>query len=683
MSNHEPQHDRLDDLFAQAEPPHPEPDAGVLIPEQPAAPAVEALPSEPAPELPASPATPLRRPGWQDYLNAIDRDEQIGLAFEQMEIEPPGGDGGESGDQAVAVPLQLGDEILGALQLEGVSSWSNEELQMVTSIAQQVSQHIENLRLLEQTEQYRREAEQATRRLTHAGWDEYLQMPAAPARGYLYDQKRVVAYDPVTDISGVVSDAGKLLSQPLTVRDESIGQLVVADAQRDVEEANRLLSVVANRLSIHIENLRLLDETERARQQLDKRAAELETVAQVSTAAATILDPQALLQSVVDLAQRSFGLYHASVYLLDDSGHALNVAAASGLVGEQMLAQGHTIYIEQKQSIIAKAARTRQVMIVADAQVEPEFLPYSLLPHARSEMAIPMIVADRLVGVFDVESETPQRFTAEESRTYTTLSAQTAVALRNAELYAEQMATVERLRELDHLKSSFLANMSHELRTPLNSILGFTQVILEGLDGPLTDDMQMDLGLIEKNGQHLLNLINEVLDMAKIEAGRVSLSLEPLNLAALLGDVLRTTSPLARERTLVLELDSHLPEGMLIMADAVRLRQVLINVIGNAIKFTDQGGVYVSIEQLGSRVQIRVRDTGIGIPPEKLETIFEAFSQVDTSTTRKVGGTGLGLPISRRLAEMHGGGLWADSKGIPGEGSVFTLELPIGDTSLA
>jgi len=165
--------------------------------------------------------------------------------------------------------------------------------------------------------------------------------------------------------------------------------------------------------------------------------------------------------------------------------------------------------------------------------------------------------------------------------------------------------------------------------------------------------------------------------MAKVESGRVSLSLEPVNLNEMLNDVLRTTQSLARAGVQVANV-SQLPENLLIMADAVRLRQMLINLMGNALKFTDQGSVHIETEIIEERVQIRVRDTGLGIPPDKLESIFEAFSQVDTSTTRKVGGTGLGLPISRRLAEMHGGWLWATSTGVEGEGSVFILELPIG-----
>jgi signal transduction histidine kinase len=261
------------------------------------------------------------------------------------------------------------------------------------------------------------------------------------------------------------------------------------------------------------------------------------------------------------------------------------------------------------------------------------------------------------------------------------------VAIQNAKLYAEQLATVERLRELDNMKSAFLANMSHELRTPLNSILGFTQVIMEGLDGPLTELMLADLELIEKNGKHLLNLINEVLDMAKIDSGRLSLNPEPVDLSELMEDVIGTSAPLAREKDLFVKLEAAPAEDWRVMADQVRMRQIFLNLIGNAIKFTEAGGVTITMNKVrqsaeagSDLVQLRIQDTGIGIPRNKLDEIFEAFTQVDSSTTRKVGGTGLGLPISRRLVEMHGGRLWAESEGI-GKGATFVLELPVGESS--
>jgi signal transduction histidine kinase len=241
----------------------------------------------------------------------------------------------------------------------------------------------------------------------------------------------------------------------------------------------------------------------------------------------------------------------------------------------------------------------------------------------------------------------------------------------------EQAATVTQLRELDRLKSSFLANMSHELRTPLNSILGFTDVMLEELDGPLTPNMDNDLKLIQKNGKHLLHLINDVLDMAKIESGKMNLIIEKFNLNETIEDVMSLTSSLANEKGVALSLETESDQNVFIRADHTRLRQVLINLVNNGIKFTEKGGVSVRVTHQDNDVLISVKDTGLGIPIDHLESIFQEFTQVDSTTTRKAGGTGLGLPISRRLIEMHGGKLWAESSGENGNGTTFHVLLPI------
>jgi signal transduction histidine kinase len=190
--------------------------------------------------------------------------------------------------------------------------------------------------------------------------------------------------------------------------------------------------------------------------------------------------------------------------------------------------------------------------------------------------------------------------------------------------------------------------------------------------------MNNDLRLIQKNGQHLLHLINDVLDMAKIEAGRMNLSPENFTACEVLEEVSSITSTLASEKNLALFIEPDSDQTVQIYADRTRLRQVMINLVNNAIKFTETGKIALKVASIsGARILISVKDTGIGIPPDKLEPIFQEFTQVDASSTRKAGGTGLGLPISRRLVEMHGGRLWAESTGIPGEGSTFFVELPI------
>jgi signal transduction histidine kinase len=373
-------------------------------------------------------------------------------------------------------------------------------------------------------------------------------------------------------------------------------------------------------------------------------------------------------------------LYHAHIYLTDETQDTLLLAAGAGDVGRQMVAEGWNIPINHALSIVANAARNRRFMIANNITRDKHtgFLSNYLLPDTRSEMAVPMIVGEKLLGVFDVQADTANYFTEEDANIYTTLAAQVAVALQNARLYVEQAATVAQLRELDRLKSSFLANMSHELRTPLNSILGFADVMLEELDGPLTANMSSDLGLIQKNGQHLLHLINDVLDMAKIEAGRMNLNPEKVRVFEVLDEVTSITSTLASEKNLALFIEEDSDSDVEIYADRTRLRQVMINLVNNSIKFTESGKISIKAVRMDSaKVLISVKDTGIGIPPDKLNAVFQEFTQVDASTTRKAGGTGLGLPISRRLVEMHGGRMWAESTGVPGEGSTFFVELPL------
>ena len=484
--------------------------------------------------------------------------------------------------------------------------------------------------------------------------------------GFVYDLNNVFPLEEAPLPTGVDC------TQPLTVQGKIVGSLVVVGKKNLSSENAKFAAAIAAQVSTHLQTLRLNEE-------LQTRAAELKTVAKVSTTASTVLDPDELLQSVVDLAKESFGLYHAHIYLLDESRTTLLLAAGAGDVGKKLVADGWNIPITHLSSIVANAARHRTPVFANDVfrNKQTGFLSNYLLPNTRSELAVPMIVGDTVLGVFDVQSDKPNRFSEEDANIYTTLAAQVGVALQNARLYAEQAATVAQLRELDRLKSSFLANMSHELRTPLNSILGFTDVILEELDGPITAPMNNDLQLIQKNGLHLLNLINDVLDMAKIEAGKMNLYLERFKIHNILEDVVSITSPLVNEKAVSLFIEENSDQAVELLADRTRIRQVMLNLVNNAMKFTEKGKISIHTMRQNEHVLIKVKDTGIGIPSDKLEAVFQEFAQVDTSTTRKVGGTGLGLPISRRLIEMHGGRLWAESTGLPGEGSTFFVELPV------
>jgi PAS domain S-box-containing protein len=465
---------------------------------------------------------------------------------------------------------------------------------------------------------------------------------------------------------GATASARAILVVPLRTGNRVIGVLSTQSYTPRAYTADhqQLLVALANQTAAAIEKAQVT-------QSLRQRAIELEAVARLSAAASTILEVDQLLQTVVELTQRSFDFYHVQIFVLDPLRSALRYAAGSGGAVRDELSFPLAMNFPP-----AQAARTRQAVVVQDCAASPLFLPNPALPDTRSELALPLLVADNLLGVFDVQARELGRFSANAIKIQTTLAAQVAVALQNAQLYAEQLRAVERLQEVDQLKSGFLANMSHELRTPLNSILGFTDVLLEGVDGQVSAAMAHDLRIIRNNGEHLLNLINEVLDLAKIESGRLTLNPEYFDLGRLLDDVMAITRPLAHTNGLILRsemADRQLP----IEADHLRLKQVLLNLVNNAIKFTEHGEVVVAAERRGERVHITVRDTGVGIPPEKIENIFQEFSQVDTSPTRKVGGTGLGLPISRHLVELHGGRLWAVSPNIPGQGSTFFIDLPV------
>jgi signal transduction histidine kinase/CheY-like chemotaxis protein len=248
------------------------------------------------------------------------------------------------------------------------------------------------------------------------------------------------------------------------------------------------------------------------------------------------------------------------------------------------------------------------------------------------------------------------------------------VAVENAQLYQDAVETAERLEEVDRLKTQFLANMSHELRTPLNSIIGFSRVILKEIDGPLTDMQRTDLQTVYESGQHLLSLINNILDIVKIEAGKMEISIEEVDLKPIITSVMSTAVALIRDKDI--ELQTSLPDDLpIIQSDSRRVRQVLLNLVGNSAKFTEEGFIRVEAKLDGEEVTISVVDSGIGIPEDKLAMIFEAFTQVDASSTRRAGGTGLGLSICQSFVEMHGGRIWVESEF--GKGSTFAFALPI------
>jgi PAS domain S-box-containing protein len=447
-------------------------------------------------------------------------------------------------------------------------------------------------------------------------------------------------------------------------------------------ELIEVMESVRSPLSATVASRRAYILEEEARTLSEYRANELATVAQVSTQVSGSLDVDTLMQQVADLVKERFNLYHAHIYLLDDKEEKLVLAAGAGEPGRLMKQAKHSIPFYSERSIVAQTARSHEGRIVNDVQVYSGFLPNPLLPETKSEMSVPIIVRNQLIGVLDVQSSEKDYFTEANLRVQSILASQIGIALQNARAFTEleqraelERQTAEQLRELDRLKSQFLANMSHELRTPLNSIIGYAEVLIDGVDGELSDDAVEDVTAIYDSGRHLLSIINEVLDLAKIEAGQMQLDRRLLSLPELVQEVIRSGQILVKDKDVQLALSEHTTVPP-ILADQVRLKQILWNLVSNAVKFTERGSVTVRYGmQDDHSVYIQVIDTGIGIDENKQQLIFERFSQVDGSSTRRAGGTGLGLTITQQLVRMHGGDIRVESK--LSEGSTFTLTLPV------
>jgi PAS domain S-box-containing protein len=441
-----------------------------------------------------------------------------------------------------------------------------------------------------------------------------------------------------------------------------------------------------------------ITERKRAEEERERFTNQLRTAADLAEQVNAILDPDQLLPEVVNELQNRFGLYHVHVYTLSEptaeqliSADAAEVArlmrerpltlrAGSGEPGQKLLERGHTIALHIEKSLVARAARDRRPVLVNDTTKDPDFMPNPLLPETRSEVAIPLVAGENVLGVLDVQDSRPDRFTQSDVDVLVTLAGQIATTLQNASYFEEVQRTAEQLREVDRLKSEFLASMSHELRTPLNSIIGYTEIMLMGLDTDLSPETLEDVQAIYDNGQHLLRIINDVLDLAKIEAGRLELNKEEVPVEVLVDAASSSVTGLLVNKEKLVKFNVEVEKGLpTIYGDQVRLNQVINNLASNAVKFTDEGHITMRAFRDDGWICLEVEDTGTGIAEQDQDKIFERFQQVDGSNARKQEGTGLGLAITRHLVQMHGGTIKVKSK--LGKGSTFTVRLPIVENS--
>ncbi len=415
-------------------------------------------------------------------------------------------------------------------------------------------------------------------------------------------------------------------------------------------------------------------------ERVNARTRDLQIAADVSRQITTVLDIDALLQQVVTLTTQSFDLYAALVFRYDEETNTLVHAASTGAD----LQPGEYLGIEQiplaaEPSVIALAARTQEAVTINDVEASPAFRYVPALPNTQSELAIPLTLGDRLLGVFDLQSQHKDHFSEDDRRVLTSLAEQIATAIRNAQLFAETERAREAAEQANRVKSQFLANMSHELRTPLNAILNFTGFVADGVLGPVNDQQADSLNKVIGSSEHLLSLINDILDLTKIEVGMMDLFIQDVDINTALDSALATAKGLVKDKPIdiIAEIDPDLPA---ISGDRRRIRQILLNLVSNAVKFTSEGSITLKAYRSDDMIEISVADTGVGIAPEQYDTVFATFQQANKHDLSDTPGTGLGMPITKAFVEAHGGRIWFNSE--VGKGTTFFVTLPVTNAEL-
>lgn len=605
----------------------------------------------------------------------------------------------------MALPLEVEGQIIGALDVQSTeeAAYDDEDVAMLRILAGQVAIAIENSRLFEQTQKALEEVQTIHRQYIRQEWtkvavgeqDLAYEYRRSGAPAYWDDRREeledalvkgepIVRYQPSLHLvdhrplpggdAGSYGNDGRheaALATPIKYRDQVIGVLDIleTDEPREwTEDEIALVQAISDQVGLALENARLFADTQR-------RAEQMATVNRIGLSINSDLDLKGVLNALYEQINRMLEIDSFYVALYDAGTGMIEFPL---LVGEEGPVELDPRPIDEVPGITGYVIDSRRSLHLSDLRTLPEDSPYEIVAvdedPTNSYIGVPLMSRDQVIGVLSVQSRRPNAYREEDLRLLETVATQASTAIENARAYERLAQTAEELREIDQFKTQFLANMSHELRTPLNSIIGFSRVMLKGIDGPLTELQSADLQSIHSSGQHLLSLINSILDMSKIEAGKMELAIDNIDLQPVLDAVVDTTKALIKDRPV--ELHTSVPEHLpRVWADAQRVRQVLLNLMSNAAKFTDEGQITLSAEAGPEFVTISVADTGIGIDPEAQKRLFIPFQQVDGSTTRRAGGTGLGLAISRSFVEIQAGEIWVESE--PGKGSTFSFTLPI------
>jgi signal transduction histidine kinase len=461
-----------------------------------------------------------------------------------------------------------------------------------------------------------------------------------------------------------------ILVAPLLRQNEAIGAIAIRrmEVKPFTEKQVELVTTFADQAVIAIENVRLFEaEQQRSRELTESLQLQIATANVLKIISRSAFDLRTVLQTLVESAARFCEADKGAIVRQKD-GLFYN-AEAYGYSREFLNYIRSTPIKAERGSASGRALVEGLVVHIADVKADPEytFVEASRLGDIRTALCVPMLREGIPIGVLALTRSEVQPFTDKQIELVTTFADEAAIAIENVRLFEE-------IQDTSQHKSQFLANMSHELRTPLNAILGYAELMADGAYGEPSEKMLGILKRLEGQGKHLLGLINDVLDLSKIEAGQLMLELSDYSIQDIAQTVRSTLEPLAADKKLAfkVEMAGALPPGH---GDGRRLTQVLINLVGNAIKFTDAGEVAIKAEAHNGSFHVSVRDTGPGISSADQARLFQEFQQADNTITKKKGGTGLGLAISKRIIEMHGGKIWVQSQ--PGQGSTFTFTLPV------
>jgi signal transduction histidine kinase/DNA-binding response OmpR family regulator/putative methionine-R-sulfoxide reductase with GAF domain len=501
-----------------------------------------------------------------------------------------------------------------------------------------------------------------------------------------------VSKDPIHRSNPLLPETRSELGIPLKIGARVIGALNV---QSEVvngfkPEDTSVLHTLADQITVAVDNARSYEIAQQAIEESRQRVQELSVLFNTSQSLASAsMESQEIANIIARRFLEVFKLPKCSVALIDPESDKLYTVVSlargkngalqdvypTGDAGKPSPLHG----FDEVEQVINDL--TPLVVKISDTGTSGPTKAYMQEIGANLLVFLPLAVKGQAIGIIILEAwDSDTNFNLAQTTLAVTLANAAAATVENARLYEEQISASEKLREVDKLKSQFLANMSHELRTPLNSIIGFSRVILKGIDGPVTELQHQDLNAIFSAGQHLLNLINDILDISKIEAGKMDLAFDDnVNLAELIQSVLSTAVGLVKDKPIQLE-RSIPPDLPPVRADHTRIRQVILNLLSNAAKFTEKGTITIQVEIQATNddnkeIIVKVIDTGIGIAPEDQKNLFQPFTQVDGSATRKTGGSGLGLSISRLLVEIHGGRIGVESD--VGKGSCFYFTLPL------